>query len=53
MKGRLSAKTSPITPQGRPFPTSAPNFLAIWLKSMRLVSAPSAKRKGAANWRRR
>ena len=46
MKGRLRAKTSPITPQGRPFPTSAPNFLAIWLRSMRLVSAPSAKQKG-------
>jgi hypothetical protein len=42
-----------MTVQGRPLPTSDPNFFAIWLNSMRLVSAVSAKRKGAANWRRR
>ncbi len=53
MNGMLSAKTSPITVQGRPLPTSDPNFFAIWLSSMRLVSAESANRNGAANWRRR
>ena len=39
MNGMLSAKTSAMTVQGRPLPTSAPNFFAIWLSSMRLVSA--------------
>src|SRR5918993_461549 len=53
MNGMLSAKTSAMTVQGRPLPTSDPNFFAIWLSSMRLVSAVSAKRKGAASWRRR
>jgi hypothetical protein len=49
MNGRLSAKTSAMTLQGSPFPTSAPNFLAIWLRSIRLVSAASPNRNGATN----
>ena len=53
MNGMLSANTSAITVQGRPLPTSAPNFFAIWLSSMRLVSATRAKTKGAASWRSR
>src|SRR5215207_5210320 len=53
MKGMLRAKTSAITVQGRPLPTSDPNFFAIWLNSIRLVSALSANRKGAASWRSR
>ena len=53
MKGRLRANTSPITVQGRPLPTKAPNFFAIWLSSIRLVWAARAKTNGAASCRRR
>ena len=53
MNGRLRAKTSPITVQGRPLPTRAPNFLATWLSSIRLVWAARAKKNGAASCRRR
>ncbi len=49
MNGMLRANTSAITVQGRPLPTNAPNFLATWLSSMRLVSAASPKKNGAAS----
>jgi hypothetical protein len=46
MKGIERAKTSTITPHGRPLPARSPNRLAIWLSSIRLVRAPSANTKG-------
>ena len=52
MNGRLRRNTSPMTVQGSPLPTSAPNRLAIWFSSMMLVRAATAKTNGAASCRR-
>ena len=47
MNGTDSTKTSKMTTAGRPLPTRLANCLAIWLSSIRDVSAASANTSGA------